>query len=284
MEILNGKLVAQNRRECLKNEIKKQFTKGLRAPKLVVIIVGNNPASEVYVKHKIKATQEVGINGEILHFPDSIEPKKLYQTIQTLNSDPLVDGILLQLPLPKKFNEEDYLQAINPDKDVDGFHYTNQGRLFQGYETIEPCTPLGVVNLLQAYKIPILGQNVTIVGTSNIVGKPLGIMLLNLGATVTFCNRNTKNLKSMTQQADIVISGTGQQFIITADMVKSGVVIVDIGIVRDSKTNHLVGDVDFQNVAPKTSYITPVPGGVGPMTVVTLLENTYKLYLQHLSN
>ncbi|ATZ16620.1 methylenetetrahydrofolate dehydrogenase (NADP+)/methenyltetrahydrofolate cyclohydrolase [Entomoplasma freundtii] len=283
MKLLDGKMVAQNRRQNLQKQIATNLSQGKRHPKLVVIMVGHNEASEVYVKHKIKAAKEVGIVGEVHHFASDVEPNELYQAIETLNNDSEVDGILLQLPLPPKFNEEDYLQAIAPHKDVDGFHYQNQGRLLQGYETIAPCTPLGVINLLDSYEIPIKGQNVTIIGTSNIVGKPLGIMLLNLGATVTFCNRNTKDLKMMAQTADILVSGTGQQFIITGDMVKLGSVVIDIGIIRNPKTNRLVGDVDFEAVAPKTSYITPVPGGVGPMTVVTLLENTYKLYLQHLS-
>jgi methylenetetrahydrofolate dehydrogenase (NADP+) / methenyltetrahydrofolate cyclohydrolase len=282
MIILDGKNLAQKKRALLKNKIADQRQKGFRSPKLVVVMVGENAASTTYIRHKVQACAEVGILSEICKFPTDIASDVLYQTINKLNADAAVDGILLQLPIPKKFIEEDYLQAIIPDKDVDGFHYQHQGRMLQNYETIAPCTPLGVIELLQAYQIPLQGQNVTILGTSNIVGKPLGVMLINLGATVTFCNQYTKEIKKHTEQADILISATGQQFIITRDMVKSGAVVVDIGIMRDRQTQKLVGDVDYENVAPITSYITPVPGGVGPMTVASLLENTYKLYLKHL--
>lgn len=282
MEILDGKSLALKKRQALKLQIDQQLQKGVRAPKLVVVMVGDNLASETYVQHKMKACQEVGIISETLRINAEVKPEELYQKIDQLNQDANIDAILLQLPIPKNFNEEDYLQAIIPDKDVDGFHYQHQGKMLQNYDTIVPCTPLGVIELLKAYNIPIQGQNVTILGTSNIVGKPLGIMLMNLGATISMCNLNTKDIKMYTQQADILISATGQQFIITKEMVKSGAVVIDIGIMRDPKTQKLVGDVDFENVAPLTSYITPVPGGVGPMTVATLLENTYQLYLKHI--
>ncbi|ATZ18990.1 methylenetetrahydrofolate dehydrogenase/methylenetetrahydrofolate cyclohydrolase [Williamsoniiplasma somnilux] len=281
MIILDGKKVALQKRKELKLQIEEQIKHRHRKPKLVVILVGDNPSSLVYVEHKMKTAQKVGIESKTLHFPENIAHDELYKQINYLNKDDNVDGILLQLPLPARFVEEEYLQAIVPEKDVDGFHYKNQGRMLQNYNATYPCTPLGVINLLKAYEINLKGKNAVVVGTSNIVGKPLGIMLLNAGATVTFCNQDTQDIKLHTSQADLLISATGQKFIITKDMVKSNAIVVDIGIIRDLENNKLVGDVDYQNVAPMTSYITPVPGGVGPMTVISLMENTFKLYLEH---
>lgn len=283
MKLLNGKIIAQERRKILKHQIQKQRNQAFRPPRLVVILVGKNEASESYVKNKIIAAKEVGIETDLIRFEQTIKPEMLYQKIKELNTDHHVDGILIQLPLPDNFFAEDYLQAIDPDKDVDGFHYQNQGRLVGNYSTIVPATPLGVINLLKAYNIKVKGQHVVIIGTSTIVGKPLGMLLLNQGATVTFANDNTHNLSAITKTADILISATGQRFIVTKNMVKSKAVVIDIGIVRHPKTNKLVGDVDFDQVAPLTSAITPVPGGVGPMTIVSLLENTYQLYVKHLN-
>lgn len=283
MKILNGKVIAQKRQLVLRDKIAHHVRTGHRSPRLVVILVGDNKASEIYVKHKMVAAQEVGIKAEIRRFHFSVPPDTLYKEIQKLNKDESIDGILIQLPLPENFRAEDYLQAVDARKDVDGFHYKNQGRLLEGHRTIVPATPLGVMNLLKAYDIDVRGKHVVMIGTSNIVGKPLGILLLNAGATVTFTNRNTKNLPRFTKTADILVSATGNQFIVTKNMVKSKAVVIDIGIVRHPQTKKLVGDVDFDQVAPLTTAITPVPGGVGPMTIVSLLENTYQLYRKHLN-
>ncbi|AUF83802.1 bifunctional 5,10-methylenetetrahydrofolate dehydrogenase/5,10-methenyltetrahydrofolate cyclohydrolase [Mesoplasma syrphidae] len=283
MKILDGKAVALKRRQQLAQLISREVSAGNRRPTLAVILVGNDEASQVYVKHKTQIAQAVGIEPLTIHLDKNVSHEQLYGTIDKLNLDKNIDGILLQLPLPKRFVEEDYLQAIEPNKDVDGFHYIHQGKMLQGYDSIYPCTPLGVINLLAEYQISVHKKNVVMVGTSNIVGKPLAVMLLNLGATVTMCNQNTQDIKMHTKAADILISATGKQFIITKDMVKPQATVIDIGITRDLKTNKLVGDVDYINVAPITSAITPVPGGVGPMTVITLMENTFKLYQKHLN-
>ncbi|ATZ17773.1 bifunctional 5,10-methylenetetrahydrofolate dehydrogenase/5,10-methenyltetrahydrofolate cyclohydrolase [Mesoplasma melaleucae] len=283
MKILDGKKIALKRKEELALKISQYQNQGLRKPKLVVIMVGNDPASEVYVSHKIKIASQVGIESELLRFAEDIKKETLYDKINELNHNQETDGILLQLPLPVDFIEEDYLQAIIPQKDVDGFHYINQGKILQGYETTYPCTPLGIINLLEEYNIAIKHKDITLIGTSNIVGKPLGMMLLNKKATVTMCNKNTLDIKKHTLNADIIISATGKQFIITGDMIKQDAIVIDVGIIRDPHTNKLVGDVDFENVKTKASYITPVPGGVGPMTVITLMENTFNLYEKHIN-
>ncbi|WP_026389587.1 bifunctional 5,10-methylenetetrahydrofolate dehydrogenase/5,10-methenyltetrahydrofolate cyclohydrolase [[Acholeplasma] multilocale] len=282
MKILDGKALALKTQEKLANEIAGFVEEGNRKPKLAVILIGEDEASKVYVKHKTRTAEKVGIEAITVRMNENVTHDELYKVIDDLNRDETIDGILLQLPIPPRFVEEDYLQAIAPNKDVDGFHYVHQGKMLQGYDSIFPCTPLGVVNLLKEYNIDLVGKNVTMIGTSNIVGKPLAVMLLNLGATVTMCNKNTVDISLHTKNADILISATGKQFIITKDMVKPNATIIDIGIVRDPITNKLVGDVDFENVAPIAGYITPVPGGVGPMTVITLMENTVKLYKKHL--
>ncbi|ASZ08925.1 bifunctional 5,10-methylene-tetrahydrofolate dehydrogenase/5,10-methylene-tetrahydrofolate cyclohydrolase [Mesoplasma chauliocola] len=284
MIILDGKQIALKRKTKLAQKISEYQNKGFRKPKLIVIMVGNDPASEVYVSHKIKIANQVGIQSELLRFESNIKKEDLYNKINELNQNSNIDGILLQLPLPIDFVEEDYLQAIIPQKDVDGFHYINQGKMLQGYETIYPCTPLGIINLLEEYKISVKNKDITLIGTSNIVGKPLGMMLLNKQATVTLCNKNTLDIKKHTLAADIIISATGQKFIITEDMIKQNAVVIDVGIIRDLTNNKLVGDVDFESVSKKASYITPVPGGVGPMTVITLMENTFSLYEKHINN
>lgn len=282
MVILDGKLVSKTRKELVKQQIDIYLNKGYRKPKLVVILIGNDQASELYVSNKIKACNLVGIESMLLRFDENITSQTLSDQINQLNNDQLVDAILLQLPLPKHLNEQMFLQAITPLKDVDGFHYINQGKMLEGYDTIYPCTPIGIINLLKAYNIDVKSKDITIIGTSNIVGKPLAIMLSNMGATVSMCNKNTKSLKKYTKISDIVISATGKQFIITKDMIKKNAIVIDVGIIRDPITNKIVGDVDFENVKELCSYITPVPGGVGPMTVAMLLENTLQLYKKHI--
>ncbi|WP_434334670.1 bifunctional 5,10-methylenetetrahydrofolate dehydrogenase/5,10-methenyltetrahydrofolate cyclohydrolase [Mycoplasma capricolum subsp. capricolum] len=282
MVILDGKLVSKTRKELVKQQIDIYLNKGYRKPKLAVILIGNDQASELYVSNKIKACNLVGIESMLLRFDQNITSQTLSDQINQLNNDQLVDAILLQLPLPKHLNEQMFLQAITPLKDVDGFHYINQGKMLEGYDTIYPCTPIGIINLLKAYNIDVKSKDITIIGTSNIVGKPLAIMLSNMGATVSMCNKNTKSLKKYTKISDIVISATGKQFIITKDMIKKNAIVIDVGIIRDPITNKIVGDVDFENVKELCSYITPVPGGVGPMTVAMLLENTLQLYKKHI--
>jgi len=284
MILLDGKYVSQQRREVLQNEMETFFIQHSkhRRPKLVVILVGDDASSQIYVRNKAKAAKKVGIESEVVQLKKSVSAKALKQTIMDLNRDETVDAILLQLPLPKQLHEADFIQLIDPKKDVDGFHYLNQGRLMENLPTVVSCTPLGVVHLLEAYKIPIKGKTVTMIGTSNIVGKPLGILLLNMGATVTFCNVDTPEavLKTNTLTSDIVISAVGKKGLITRAMIKKDAVLVDIGINLDGKTHKLYGDMD-PAVARKASYLTPVPGGVGPMTITSLLENTWKLYLQN---
>ncbi|WP_434336196.1 bifunctional 5,10-methylenetetrahydrofolate dehydrogenase/5,10-methenyltetrahydrofolate cyclohydrolase [Mycoplasma capricolum] len=282
MVILDGKLVSKTKKQLVKQQIDIYLNKGYRKPKLAVILIGNDQASELYVSNKIKACNLVGIESMLLRFDENITSQTLSDQINQLNNDQLVDAILLQLPLPKHLNEQMFLQAITPLKDVDGFHYINQGKMLEGYDTIYPCTPIGIINLLKAYNIDVKSKDITIIGTSNIVGKPLAIMLSNMGATVSMCNKNTKSLKKYTKISDIVISATGKQFIITKDMIKKNAIVIDVGIIRDPITNKIVGDVDFENVKELCSYITPVPGGVGPMTVAMLLENTLQLYKKHI--
>ncbi|WBX36351.1 bifunctional 5,10-methylenetetrahydrofolate dehydrogenase/5,10-methenyltetrahydrofolate cyclohydrolase [Mycoplasma capricolum] len=282
MVILDGKLVSKTRKQLVKQEIDIYLNKGYRKPKLAVILIGNDQASELYVSNKIKACNLVGIESILLRFDENITSKTLSDQINQLNNDQEIDAILLQLPLPKHLNEQKFLQAITPLKDVDGFHYINQGKMLEGYDTIYPCTPIGVINLLKAYNIDVKSKDITIIGTSNIVGKPLAIMLSNMGATISMCNKNTKSLKKYTKISDIVISATGKQSIITKDMIKKDAIVIDVGIIRDPITNKIVGDVDFENVKEVCSYITPVPGGVGPMTVAMLLENTLQLYKKHI--
>ncbi|WP_434333177.1 bifunctional 5,10-methylenetetrahydrofolate dehydrogenase/5,10-methenyltetrahydrofolate cyclohydrolase [Mycoplasma capricolum] len=282
MVILDGKLVSKTRKQLVKQQIDIYLNKGYRKPKLAVILIGNDQASELYVSNKIKACNLVGIESMLLRFDENINSQTLSDQINQLNNDQLVDVILLQLPLPKHLNEQMFLQAITPLKDVDGFHYINQGKMLEGYDTIYPCTPIGIINLLKAYNVDVKSKDITIIGTSNIVGKPLAIMLSNMGATVSMCNKNTKSLKKYTKISDIVISATGKQFIITKDMIKKNAIVIDVGIIRDPITNKIVGDVDFENVKELCSYITPVPGGVGPMTVAMLLENTLQLYKKHI--
>jgi len=277
MILLDGKYVSQQRREALQSEMETFFIQNpkRRRPKLAVVLVGNDASSEIYVRNKAQAAKKVGIESEVIQLKKSVSAKALRETILDLNHDETIDAILLQLPLPKQLQEAEFIQLIDPRKDVDGFHYLNQGRLMENLSTVVPCTPLGVLHLLEAYKVPIKGQVVTMIGTSNIVGKPLGMLLLNQGATVTFCNAETPEpaLKAHTLMSDIVISAVGKKGLVTKAMIKKDAVLVDIGINLDAKTHKLYGDMDSA-VNKKASYLTPVPGGVGPMTITSLLENT----------
>jgi len=278
-KLLDGKLLANKLKEDLKEEIGQYLKKGLRKPSLAVILVGENPASKIYVRKKKESCEYVGINSLSYHLPDNTTEEQLLKLIDELNSRDDVDGILVQLPLPEHINTKRIINSINPKKDVDGFHPLNVGKLATGIdEGIIPCTPLGIWIMLKHYGIETFKKNVVIVGTSNIVGKPMGLIFLkNEEATITYCHKNTKDLKEHTKSADILIVAVGKPKLITEDMVKEGVVVVDVGINR-LPNGKIVGDVDFENVKNKAYAITPVPGGVGPLTVVSLLINTVSIY------
>ena len=295
--ILDGKHIAQTIRAELREEIASIVSKGLRAPKLAVIIVGHNPASETYVANKIKACAEVGIEAERVALEAEITEEELLAEVERLNRDASVDGFIVQLPLPEHINESAILSAIEYRKDVDGLTPENVGRTVQGLPSLVSATPRGIRELLARYDIQTEGKHVVVIGRSNIVGKPIAMLLMqrpylslpgmsasSLGdATVTICHSKTRDLEAICQTADIIIVAAGVPNLLTANMVREGVVVIDVGINRvedDSPRGyHLVGDVDFENVAPKASYITPVPGGVGPMTIVSLLQNTLQAYL-----
>ena len=291
--ILDGKQIAQTIRAELREEIQALKAQGLRAPKLAVVIVGHNPASETYVANKIKACAEVGMEAERIALETGITEKQLLAEVDRLNNDPSIDGFIVQLPLPEHISETTIMSAIDRRKDVDGLTPENVGRTVQGLPSIISATPRGIRELLARYQIPTAGKHVVVIGRSNIVGKPIAMLLMqrpylslpgmsaaSLGdATVTICHSKTRDLKSICLTADIIIVAAGSPKLLTADMVKEGATIIDVGINRVD--GHLVGDVDFEHVAPKAAYITPVPGGVGPMTIVSLLQNTLQAYHEY---
>lgn len=284
MEILNGTQVAFDTKERLKKDIEENFIKkGLLAPKLVVIMVGDNPASKIYVGGKIKACNQVGIQSEVYNLPADAKEEEVGYIINKLNKDKSVNGILLQLPMPSHIDEQKMINLISPEKDVDGLTKMNLGKLMLKDSTgLFGCTPSGIIKMLQDYDIEIKGKDVVIVNRSLLVGKPLALMFLNEDATVTVCHSKTKNMKEKLKNADIVVIAVGKKDFLTADMVKEGAIVIDVGINRDEKTNKICGDVDFESVSKKASFITPVPGGVGPMTIAMLLRNTYiATMLQH---
>ncbi|MGI6782435.1 MAG: bifunctional 5,10-methylenetetrahydrofolate dehydrogenase/5,10-methenyltetrahydrofolate cyclohydrolase [Acholeplasmataceae bacterium] len=276
MVIMDGKEVSKLRNEELKIKIEKVTNKVGRKPSLSVILVGDDPASHIYVNSKVKLAKQVGIDSTDIKLPEKTTAKELSQLIQKLNNNDNVDGILIQLPLPNHINQGDMLDLVDPKKDVDGFSVLNQGKLFQNRDSILSATPKGIINLIEHYNINLAGINATVVGRSLIVGLPMAKLLLNRNATVTTCHRYTKNLKEHTKNADLIVVAAGQKHLITKDMVKEGVVIIDVGINREG--NKIYGDVDFDNVKEVASYITPVPGGVGPMTISALLENVYEVF------
>ncbi|WP_317327123.1 bifunctional methylenetetrahydrofolate dehydrogenase/methenyltetrahydrofolate cyclohydrolase FolD [Turicibacter sanguinis] len=273
--IIDGKKVSEDLREDLKVQTEKFVEETGIQPHLVVVIVGNNPASMTYVRNKKRSCEAVGFKSTVIELADTITEADLLAQIDVLNQDDSVHGILVQLPLPKHINEDHIISAINVKKDVDGFHPYQVGCLASGLDSLKPCTPAGVIELLKAYDIEIEGRHAVIIGRSHIVGKPLVQLLLEENATVTVCHSRTQNLSMLTQMADILIVAIGRPHFVTADMVKEGAVVVDVGINR-LETGKLVGDVDFDTVELKASYITPVPGGVGPMTITMLLFNTLK--------
>lgn len=271
--IIDGKKLAQKIRLELKTEAEKFKTR----PKLAVILVGNDPASKIYVRNKNKACEEVGINYEEHVLEETTKMEDLLQLIDRLNSDDSINGILLQAPLPKHLEINRAFEEISPIKDVDGFNPINVGKLLIGEDAFISCTPYGIIKMLEEYNIPIQGKNAVVVGRSNIVGKPLAQCLLNKNATVIICHSKTENLSNYTKNADILISAVGKANLITADMVKEGATVIDVGMNR-SDNGKLCGDVDFENVKEIASYITPVPGGVGPMTITMLMNNVIKAY------
>ncbi|MBS3953988.1 MAG: bifunctional methylenetetrahydrofolate dehydrogenase/methenyltetrahydrofolate cyclohydrolase FolD [Methylomicrobium sp.] len=270
--IIDGKKIALEVRKSWKERVDQLKQRGI-LPGLAVIIVGNNPASQVYVRNKIKACHEVGIHSELIDMPEDVSEAQLLMTIENLNKTPIINGILVQLPLPKHIDVNKVLETISVEKDVDGFHLYNLGALMSGNTIFPPCTPFGVQCLLEYSNIPIEGQNAVIVGRSNIVGKPMAMMLLQKNATVSICTSKTRDLKQFTSLADILVVATGKPNLITSDMVKPGAAVIDVGINR-LEDGRLVGDVDFEGVKKVAGYITPVPGGVGPMTITMLVANT----------
>ena len=278
MIMLDGKALAKEKRENLKKKVEELKEKEGIIPGLAIIRVGNDPASEIYVRNKLKACQEVGIYAVEKHFNEEVNEQEIIDMIEFFNQDKTIDGILVQSPLPKKLNEKKIVSYILGSKDVDGFGINNLGHLLANQEQVLAATPLGILHLLEKYKIPIASKKVLIIGRSQIVGRPLAIMFLNRDATVTIAHSKTKNLKELTLQADILVSAVGHPRLITEDMVKEGTVCIDVGINREN--GHVIGDMDFEKIKEKASYITPVPGGVGPMTIVTLLENVYELALK----
>ena len=278
MVIMNGREVSKLRNEELRQKIDASVKKVGRAPSLTVILVGDDPASHIYVNSKVRQASEVGINSTDIKLPENTTSTELKALIQKLNQDDNVDAILIQLPLPKHINEGEMLDLVDPEKDVDGFNVLNQGKLFQNRDSILSATPKGIINLIDHYQIKLEGINATVIGRSLIVGMPMAKLLLNRNATVTTCHRYTKNLIEHTKNADLIVVATGQKHLITKDMVKKGVIIIDVGINREG--NKIYGDVDFDNVKEVASFITPVPGGVGPMTISALLENVYEVFLK----
>lgn len=276
MNLIDGKAISAKCKSETAEEIKNLTQDGRRAPCLAVILVGNDPASQVYVRNKKRACEAVGITSLEYLLDEAETEENLLALIDTLNKDDDVDGILVQMPVPKQIDPDRVIEAISPDKDVDAFHAYNVGKLFTGAPRFQPCTPAGVMRLLKEYNVDIKGKHCVVVGRSNIVGKPMGALLLAEDGTVTTCHSRTKNLAEITRQADILVAACGRPRMITADMVKDGAVLVDVGINRvDEK---LVGDIDFDACAEKASLITPVPGGVGPMTIAILMQNTLTSY------
>ncbi|MFC2610149.1 MAG: bifunctional methylenetetrahydrofolate dehydrogenase/methenyltetrahydrofolate cyclohydrolase FolD [Capnocytophaga sp.] len=285
MELLDGKKTAALVQEAIAEEVRQIVAKGHRPPHLVAILVGNNGASMTYVNNKVTACERVGFASSVVNLPEDISQEALLEEIEKLNKDKSIDGFIVQLPLPKHINEQEVLLTVNPDKDADGFHPTNFGRMALGLDAFIPATPYGILELLTQYKIPTDGKHVVVIGRSDIVGRPISILLSQKpwNATVTLTHSRTQNLSKLTQEADIIIAALGIPNFLKAEMVKEGAVIIDVGITRVADASakkgfRIVGDVDFEQVKQKASYITPVPGGVGPMTIAMLMKNTLNAY------
>ncbi len=289
MLLLDGKIASQTVKQNLGETTKKLLEQGKRAPHLAAILTGNNGASETYVASKVKTCGEIGYRSTLIRLEENVEEEELLQKITELNNDDNVDGILVQLPLPKHISEAKVINSINPDKDVDGFHPVSVGRMVQGLDTYIPATPYGIMLMLEHYQLQTKGKHAVVIGRSNIVGRPMSILLSSNipygNCTVTICHSHTLNLKEITLQADIVIAALGRAEFVKSDMVKEGAVVIDVGITRvddptSAKGYRIKGDVDFENVSKKALAITPVPGGVGPMTIAGLMKNTMDAYVR----
>ncbi len=270
--IIDGKAVSARLRQEMKGEVAALQAKGI-TPGLAVVLVGEDPASQVYVRNKIRACEELGIRSQDHRLPADTTQERLLELIGELNGDPAVHGILVQLPLPKQISDQAVIAAIDPKKDVDAFHPQNVGKIVQGNYDFLPCTPAGVMALLRSTGVPVAGKECVVIGRSNIVGKPMALLMLHEHATVTICHSRTRDLAEVCRRADILIVAIGKAKFVTAGMVKEGAVVIDVGMDRD-ENGKLCGDVDFAGVEPKAGYITPVPGGVGPMTITMLMQNT----------
>lgn len=279
--IIDGKQIAASLKAEVAQKVSEASAKCGRTPKLTVILVGEDPASQVYVRNKAKACEAVGIENETIRMSAETTESELLDTIARLNADPSVDGILVQLPVPRHINESKVIEAIAKEKDVDGFHPLNVAGLWQKTPHMAPCTPKGIMKLLSAAGVDPKGKRAVVIGRSKIVGLPVAKMLLDANATVTLCHTRTVDLPSVTREAEILVVAAGVPKMVTGDMVSDGVVVIDVGMDRDPETGKLCGDVDFDTVAPKASAITPVPGGVGPMTIACLMENTLECFLAH---
>lgn len=283
MELIDGKKIADDIKKEIAIEVEKMVAEGKKRPHLAAVLVGHDGGSETYVAHKVKACEQCGFTSTLIRFEDDVTEEKLLETIEELNNNVDVDGFIVQLPLPKHISEQKIIEAIDYRKDVDGFHPINVGRMSIGLPCFLSATPAGIIELLRRYNIPTKGANCVVLGRSNIVGKPVATLMMQKGypgdATVTVCHSATKNIKEICAQADIIIAALGSPGFVTEDMVKPGAVIIDVGTTRVPDASRksgfrLRGDVDFENVAEKCSFITPVPGGVGPMTIVSLMKNT----------
>ena len=282
-EIINGKEIAKSLKEGLATKVVELNEKYGRTPNLVVILVGDDPGSVSYVTGKAKAADEVGIRNKTLRFPDTITEQELLAKVEELNADADVDGILVQLPLPKHIDENKVIATIAIEKDVDAFSPMSVARLWLKQPTTVPCTPNGIIKLLKSTGIEIAGKEAVVIGRSNIVGLPVAKLLLDENATVTIAHSRTRNLAEVARRADILVVAIGRERLVTADMIKPGAVVIDVGVNRDSRTGKLCGDVDYENAKEVAAYITPVPGGVGPMTIACLMENTVENFIKKLT-
>lgn len=290
MIILDGKKTSNDIKSELSVLVDELMKKGKRPPHLAAVLVGNDGASLTYVGSKVRSCEKIGYQSTLIHLPETTSEGELLEQIHSLNTDKEIDGFIVQLPLPKHIDEEKVLMAVDPHKDVDGFHPTNFGKMALDMESFIPATPYGIVELLDRYKIDISGKHAVVIGRSNIVGRPMSILLSRKSspgnATVTLTHSRTKNLETITKEADIIVSALGVPNFLTQDMIKEGAIIIDVGITRvpndsNPKGYVITGDVDYENVKEKASYITPVPGGVGPMTIAMLLQNTYHAYTRY---
>lgn len=283
-EVISGKELSLKKRDFMKNQVEMLENKYGRKPHLAVILVGDDPGSVSYVTGKEKACNEIGITNTTIKKPNDITQEELLEIIEELNNNKSVDGILVQLPLPKHINQTFIINSIRPDKDVDGFHPVNVASLYLKQPGIIPCTPKGIMEVLDSKNISIEGKRAVVIGRSNIVGLPVSKLMLDRNATITIAHSRTKDLASVTKEADILIAAVGKPLFVKRDMVKEGAVVIDVGVNRNPETGKLCGDVDFNDVLDKVSYITKVPGGIGPMTITCLMENTIECFIKHVEN